>query len=116
MSSREILDFLEAEGDIFDTLKVQGYWTRATLNRGIFPTDGTLNQVSFQTTLPGSTLNYYRVDYKNEFYYPFDNDLVFKAASRFGYTGVYGDSEIPPYFENFYAGAHIQSKAMSPIA
>ena len=104
LSSREILDFLEAEGDIFDTLKVQGYWTRATLNRGIFPTDGTLNQVSFQTTLPGSTLNYYRVDYKNEFYYPFDNDLIFKAASRFGYTGVYGDSEIPPYFENFYAG------------
>ena len=74
------------------------------MNRGIFPTDGTLNQLSFQTTLPGSTLNYYRVDYKNEFYYPFDNDLVFKAASRFGYTGVYGDSEIPPYFENFYAG------------
>ena len=37
LSSREILDFLEAEGDIFDTLKVQGYWTRATLNRGIFP-------------------------------------------------------------------------------
>ena len=104
LSSREILDFLVAEGDIFDTLKIQGYWTRATLNRGIFPTDGTLNQVSFQTTLPGSTLNYYRVDYKNEFYYPFKNDLVFKAASRLGYTGVYGDSEIPPYFENFYAG------------
>ena len=51
-ASREILDFLESEGEIFDTFKVQGFWTRATLNRGIFPTDGTLNQVSLQTTVP----------------------------------------------------------------
>ena len=48
LASREILDFLESEGEIFDTFKVQGFWTRATLNRGIFPTDGTLNQVSYK--------------------------------------------------------------------
>ena len=35
LASREILDFLESEGEIFDTFKVQGFWTRATLNRGI---------------------------------------------------------------------------------
>ena len=70
LASREILDFLESEGDIFDTLKLQAFWTRATLNRGIFPTDGTLNQVSVQTTVPGSSLNYFRLDYKNEFYQP----------------------------------------------
>ena len=34
LASREILDFLESEGDIFDTLKLQAFWTRATLNRG----------------------------------------------------------------------------------
>ena len=56
LASREILDFLEAEGDVFDTLKLQAFWTRATLNRGIFPTDGTLNQVSLQTTVPGLSL------------------------------------------------------------
>ena len=32
LASREILDFLESEGDIFDTLKLQAFWTRATLN------------------------------------------------------------------------------------
>ena len=32
LASREILDFLESEGEIFDTFKVQGFWTRATLN------------------------------------------------------------------------------------
>ena len=53
--------------DTFDTLKFQGYWTRSTLNRGLFPTDGDLNQVQLQTTLPGSTLNYFRIDYKNEY-------------------------------------------------
>ena len=104
LTSREVLDFVETEGSVFDTLKLQGYWTRVTLNRGIFPTKGSSNSISFQTTVPGSTLNYYRVDYRNEFYQPLGGDFVFKISSRFGYTGIYGDTEIPPYFENFYAG------------
>ena len=104
LASREILDFLESEGDIFDTLKLQAFWTRATLNRGIFPTDGTLNQVSVQTTVPGSSLNYFRLDYKNEFYQPINEELIFKVASRIGYVDSFGDSEVPPYFEYFYAG------------
>jgi len=104
LSSREILDFTQAEGSEFDTFKVQGYYTRITLNRGLFPTEGTLNQVSLQTTVPGSSLNYFRLDYKNEYYQPLFGDFVFKAASRVGYTGAFGDTEIPPYFENFYAG------------
>ena len=104
LTSREVLDFVETEGNVFDTLKLQGYWTRVTLNRGIFPTKGSSNSISFQTTVPGSTLNYYRVDYRNEFYQPLGGDFVFKITSRLGYTGIYGDTEIPPYFENFYAG------------
>ena len=104
LSSREILDFTQAEGSEFDTLKVQGYYTRITLNRGLFPTEGTLNQVSLQTTVPGSSLNYFRLDYKNEYYQPLFGDFVFKAASRIGYTGAFGNTDIPPYFENFYAG------------
>ena len=104
LSSREILDFTQAEGSEFDTFKVQGYYTRITLNRGLFPTEGTLNQVSLQTTVPGSSLNYFRLDYKNEYYQPLFGDFVFKAASRIGYTGAFGDTDIPPYFENFYAG------------
>ena len=104
LTSREVLDFVETEGTVFDTLKLQGYWTRVTLNRGIFPTKGSSNSISFQTTVPGSTLNYYRVDYRNEFYQPLGGDFVFKITSRLGYTGIYGDTEIPPYFENFYAG------------
>ena len=104
LSSREILDFLESEGDEFDTFKLQGFWTRVTLNRGLFPTEGSSYQVSLQTTVPGSTLNYFKLDVKNEYYRPLFGDFIFKAASRVGYTGAYGDTEIPPYFENFYAG------------
>ena len=82
LASREILDFLESEGDVFDTLKLQTYFTRATLNKGIYPTDGSLNQISLQTTVPGSTLNYFRVDFRNEFYEPINEDLVFKVAAN----------------------------------
>ena len=52
----KFLIFLNLKEMYLILLKFQGYWTRATLNRGIFPTAGTLNQVQLQTTLPGSTL------------------------------------------------------------
>ena len=104
LASREIVDFLESEGNVFDTLKLQAFWTRATLNRGIFPTDGTLNQVSFQTTVPGSSLNYFKLDFRNEFYEHINDELIFKASSRIGFVDSFGSSEVPPYFEYFYAG------------
>ena len=89
LTSREVLDFVETEGTVFDTLKLQGYWTRVTLNRGIFPTKGSSNSISFQTTVPGSTLNYYRVDYRNEFYQPLGGDFVFKITSRLGLSLIH---------------------------
>ena len=95
LTSREVLDFVETEGSVFDTLKLQGYWTRVTLNRGIFPTKGSSNSISFQTTVPGSTLNYYRVDYRNEFYQPLGGDFVFKISSRLGYTCLLYTSPSP---------------------
>jgi outer membrane protein insertion porin family len=104
LSSREILDFTESEGTEFDTAKIQGFWTRITLNRGLFPTRGTLNQLSLQTTTPGSTLEYYKAQYRGELYQPIYGDFIFKLSGKLGYVGTIGDTKIPPYFENFYAG------------
>ena len=36
--AREIWDFINAEGSVFETLNLQTSWQRITLNRGMFPT------------------------------------------------------------------------------
>ena len=58
------LHFLNSEGDIFETLKAQAVWSRITLNRGLFPTNGSSIDVLFQTTVPGSDIDYYKINLK----------------------------------------------------
>ena len=60
--AREIWDFVNAEGSIFETLNLQTQWQRVTLNRGMYPTDGASTAVSISATIPGSDLNYYRIN------------------------------------------------------
>ena len=52
LPAREISNFLNSEGDIFETLKAQAVWSRITLNRGLFPTNGSSIDVLFQITVP----------------------------------------------------------------
>ncbi|MFL2698958.1 MAG: outer membrane protein assembly factor BamA, partial [Gammaproteobacteria bacterium] len=51
--AREIYDFINAEGSVFETLSLQVSWQRITLNRGIFPTDGSSTILSLSSTIPG---------------------------------------------------------------
>ena len=105
LPAREISNFLNSEGDIFETLKAQAVWSRITLNRGLFPTNGSSIDVLFQTTVPGSDIDYYKINLRNKFYRPLGfADLVFGFVGELGYIGTYGDTEVTPFFENFYSG------------
>ncbi len=105
LPAREIADFLNSEGRIFEVIKAQAVWSRITLNRGLFPTNGSSIDVLLQTTIPGSDLTYYKIDLRHKFYRPLGfNDLVFGFTGEIGYIGAYGDTEITPFFENFYSG------------
>ena len=57
---RDILDFLLEEGNSFQTVSAQAVWSRITLNRGMFPTDGASTEALFLATLPVSDINYYK--------------------------------------------------------
>ena len=49
--AREIWDFVNAEGNIFETLNLQTQWQRVTLNRGMYPTDGASTAISLSATV-----------------------------------------------------------------
>ena len=105
LPSREIADFLASEGTVFDVFKAQAVWSRMTLNRGMFPTNGASTEVMLQATLPGSDLTYFKTNIKQKFYRPMGfANLVFGFDGELGYIGTYGDTRKTPFFENFYSG------------
>ncbi len=102
---RDILDFLLEEGNSFQTVSAQAVWSRITLNRGMFPTDGASTEALFLATLPLSDINYYKLNIRQKFYQPLNIwDLVFGFQGEIGYLAPYGDTNAVPFFQHFYAG------------
>ena len=102
---RDILDFLLEEGNSFQTVSAQAVWSRITLNRGMFPTDGASTEALFLATLPLSDINYYKLNIRQKFYQPLNVwDLVFGFQGEIGYLAPYGDTDNVPFFQHFYAG------------
>ena len=102
--AREIWDFINAEGSIFETLSIQTSWQRITLNRGIFPTDGSSTVLSLSSTIPGGDIDYARLNIRQKYYQPISQDLVFGFNIDLGYLTAFGDTNETPFFQNFYAG------------
>tara|TARA_B100002019_G_scaffold231675_1_gene205390 strand:+ start:2867 stop:5284 length:2418 start_codon:yes stop_codon:yes gene_type:complete len=104
MPAREIWDFINAEGSVFETLSAQVSWQRITLNRGIFPTAGSSTVMSLSSTIPGGDIDYARFNIRQKYYKPMKRDLVFGFNIELGYLTPFGDTQEPPFFQNFYAG------------
>ncbi len=103
-SSQEVLDFVNEYGNKYLTYSLAVGWTHDTLNRAIFPSDGGQQRLSAMATLPFSELEYYKVSYKQEQYFPLAKDLTFRLLGEVAYGDGYGDTADLPFFEHFYAG------------
>ncbi len=100
----EIVQDLDENGDTYDQITLDASWSRDTRNRTIFPTDGSLNQVAGQFALPGSTAEFYKLNYRGIAYYPLARWLTWTFGGEVGYGDGYSDTSGLPFFENFYAG------------
>lgn len=95
----------------FDIYELTAGIGRITLNRGVFPTAGTSNQLQFDITTPFSDINYFRLSYDFRHYVPISDDhqWVFMTRAKLGYGNGYGkDSNnndyLFPFYENFRIG------------
>ncbi|MGL5288244.1 MAG: outer membrane protein assembly factor BamA, partial [Aeromonas sp.] len=101
-------DTYSSDGDKldFNTVDVTAGWTRSTLNKGMFPTDGDRQRISAKVTVPGMELQYYKLSAEDAHYFPLDADhnWVMIGKGRVAYGNGYGNSTALPFFENYYAG------------
>jgi outer membrane protein insertion porin family len=104
-SSKQIQDFVNNNGAKYITLAPSIGWTHDTLNRAIFPNKGGQQRLSALATLPGiSDLDYYKVSYKHQEYFPLSSDFTFRLVADIAYGDGYGKTHGLPFFENYYGG------------
>jgi outer membrane protein insertion porin family len=101
---RRYSDFVEREGEEFDTFSVSLGWASNTRNHAVLPTRGKLQRLSAEVAVPGGSLQFYKLNYEDRRYMPLNDKLTLAYGGRVGYGAAYGSTEEYPFFENFYAG------------
>lgn len=103
-SPQEVVDFIRNNGDSFLTLSGGLGWTHDTMNRAVFATDGGQQRASVLATVPGSDLQYFKVGYKQQHYFPLSSDFTFRILGEVAYGDGYGSTNDLPFFENYFGG------------
>ncbi|MFT4631538.1 MAG: outer membrane protein insertion porin family [Candidatus Pseudothioglobus sp.] len=102
--AQEISQFLAAEGNKFNLVSVSANYNMSALNRGLLPTAGRSQALSFEMTLPGSELEFFRINYDGQIYFPLPSVFILRLNAKLGYGDAYGNTENFPFYKNFYAG------------
>ena len=100
----EIFDFVNREGDKYLNFKASVGWSESTLNKGVLPTRGTSQSLVLETTIPGSDLQFYKLDYRAQLFQPLSDTYTMRLHTELGYGDGYGSTSGLPFYENYYAG------------
>ncbi len=103
-AAQEISEFIEKNGDSSSNFKVNFSWSRSTLNRGVFADRGNSQSLSFELAVPGSDLQFFRLVYNGERYFPLTSTFTLRLRGELGYGDGYGSTIGLPFYEHFYAG------------
>lgn len=87
-----------------DILKLTGNFTHDTRDSRLFPSQGSIQRLSWEVATPPSDLEYYKLTARNDTYLRLSDFLIVKASAEAGYGDGFGGSEDLPFFENFFAG------------
>ena len=87
------------KGD-FLTYNLNLGWSYNTLNRPIFPTTGMSHRVNAEIALPGSDVEFQKMTYDAQAYFPLGKDFVLRGYGKLGFGNDL------PFYKNFYAGGY----------
>jgi len=112
--TRPLAITLDTNGDGFltdderqiDSAFANASWGRDTRNHFLTPTRGSLNRLSLNVALPGSTREYYTASYRGRKYFPLGGDFAFvlRADVSFGDNYDNADLNIEPVEPERLAG------------
>jgi len=98
--------FLDENGDSFLNWTITSSWSQSTLNRGRMATRGAAQSVALEVSMPASDLEFYKLTYRGEIYYPVPllRTWTLRLRTELGFGDGYGDTTELPFYEHFFAG------------
>jgi outer membrane protein insertion porin family len=86
-----MVDYIKAVGqNTFHSWRTQLSWGRDTRNNYFTPVVGSTQNLSAEIALPGSTVEYFKLQYDVAKYWPLSQALVLKTGLNLGYGDSYG--------------------------
>ncbi|HKM25981.1 MAG TPA: outer membrane protein assembly factor BamA [Thiopseudomonas sp.] len=101
---QEIMKFIDDEGKNYTNFKASAGWSESTLNRGVMATRGHSQSLVLESTIPGSDLAFYRLDYSGQIFAPLSSNYTLRFHTDLGFAEKYGSTSKLPFYENYYAG------------
>ncbi len=90
----------------FENLEASIGWNRSTLNRGVFPSAGSSQYLGLKAAVPGSDVQYFKVNFDSKFYFPLSDNHKWTFLTRLemnygnGYGKLDGNDQTLPFWEN----------------
>ena len=102
--SQDVIEFILKNGNEFDNFSFTASFSHDTRNRTVFATRGSAQSIGANITVPGSDLEYYKINYNTKFYFAMTEKLTLLLHSDIAYGNGYGDTDELPFFERYFAG------------
>lgn len=103
-SATQILDFVTAQGNDYNTLFLTSNWLYDSRNRAIFASEGKMFRLSMEATVPGSDLEYYKLGSRYTQFFPLGGEFSLSYNLELDYGAGYGNLDQLPPFKNYFAG------------
>ncbi len=92
---QSIIDYVNAVGQrTFHAWRTELGWARDTRNDFFMPTRGMYQRIGLETTLPGSTVEYFKINYEFSRYWMLHPAFVLRTGLDLGYGDSYGDDTV----------------------
>lgn len=98
-----IREFIE-QNPSNDLLTLLGFLSHDTRDSVLFPTRGNIQRASYEATIPGSDLEFFKLSFRSVWYWPLTPTFTYKIGGELGYGDGYGDTATLPFFKNYFAG------------
>jgi outer membrane protein insertion porin family len=102
--SADIREFVEENGNIYDDFPISASYVDDSRNKRLMATSGSLMTLGAQATIPGSDLEYYKLNFRYLHYIPLGKVTALSLNTSLGYGDGYGDTSRLPPFKNYFAG------------
>jgi outer membrane protein insertion porin family len=97
-------DFVSRYGNTNNLLVGNAGWASDSLDSTLLPTSGVIQRVNGELGVPGSDLEYYRLNYLLGRYWPLGTRSALRLRGELGYGEGFGSTNELPFFKNYFAG------------